>query len=77
MYADGYSFIKAFKPIDHKILTVHACDIKHISNWMHQNHVKMNDGNTEFITFGTGSCLKKEDLPELRVGDDVVKAQTP
>ena len=37
----------------------------------------MNDGNTEFITFGTGSCLKKEDLPELRVGDDVVKAQTP
>ena len=37
----------------------------------------MNDGNTEFITFGTGSCLEKEDLPELRVGDDVVKAQTP
>ena len=53
-YADDHSFIKAFKAIDHKILTVHACDIKHISDWMHQNHVKMNDGNTEFITFGTG-----------------------
>ena len=37
----------------------------------------MNDGNTEFITFATKSCIKKEDLPELRVGDDVAKAQTP
>ena len=33
----------------------------------------MNNGKTEFITFGTRSCLKKQYLPEIRVGDDVVK----
>ena len=71
-YADDHSFIKAFKPIDHKILTELELEIKHISDWIHQNHLKMNN-ETEFITFGTRSCLKKQDLTEIRVGDDVMK----
>ena len=33
----------------------------------------MNDRKTEFITFGTSSYLKKQDLPEIRVRDDMVK----
>ena len=33
----------------------------------------MNNGKTEFIAFGTGPCLKKQDLLEIRVGDDVLK----
>ena len=33
----------------------------------------MNKRKTEFITFGTTSCLKKQDLSETRVGGDVVK----
>ena len=42
-HADEHSFTKAFKPIDHKILTEFELDIKHISDWM-QNHLKMNNG---------------------------------
>ena len=72
-YADDHSFIKSFKPTDHKILTKLELDIKHVSDWMHQNHLKMNNGKTEFITFGTRSCLKKQYLSEIRVGNDVVK----
>ena len=33
----------------------------------------MNNRKTEFITFGKKSCLKKQDLHEIRVGHDVVK----
>ena len=33
----------------------------------------MNNGKTEFITFRTRSCLKRQNLPEIRLGDDVVK----
>ena len=40
---------------------------------MHQNHLTMNNGKTEFITFGTRISLKKQDLPEIRVGEDVLK----
>ena len=36
-------FIKLFSPIYHKILTDLELDIKHISDWMHQNHLKMNN----------------------------------
>ena len=45
-YADDHSFIKSFSPIDHKILTDLELDIKQISDWMHQNHLKMNNGKT-------------------------------
>ena len=72
-YADDHSFIKSFSLIDHKILTDLELDIKHISDWMHQNHLKMNNGKTEFITFGTRLCLQKQDFSEIRVGNDVVK----
>ena len=43
-YVDDHSFIKAFKPIDHKILTECELNIKRISDWMHQNRLKMNNG---------------------------------
>ena len=59
--------------IDHKILTEPELDIKHISDWMFQNHLKMNNAKTEFITFGTRSGLKKQHLSEIRVGNYVVK----
>ena len=72
-YEDDHSFTKVFKPIDHKILTELELDIKYISDWMHQNHLKMNNGKTEFITFWTRPCLKNQDLPEIIVGDDVAK----
>ena len=52
-YADDHSFIKSFSPIDHKILTDLQLDIKHIIDWMPKNHLKMNNGKTEFITSGT------------------------
>ena len=55
------------------ILTELELDIKHISDLMYQNHLKMNNKKKEFITFGTRSHLKKQDLPEIGVGDDVVK----
>ena len=50
-YADDHPFIKLFSPIDNNILTELELDIKHISEWMYQNHLKMNDAKTEFITF--------------------------
>ena len=40
---------------------------------MHQNHLKMNNGKAEFITFGNKIMPQKQYLPENRVGDDVVK----
>ena len=33
----------------------------------------MNNGKTDFITYGTRSCLKKQYLSDIRVGNDVVK----
>ena len=42
-YADDHSFIKSFSPTDHNILTGLELNIKHISDWMHQNHLKMNN----------------------------------
>ena len=48
-------------------------DIKHISEWMYQNHLKMNDTKTQFITHGSNSGLKKQILPEIRVGNKVIK----
>ena len=62
-----------FSPIYHESLTDLELDIKHISDCMHQNHLKMNNGKTEFITFGTRSCLQKQYLSEITVGNDVVK----
>ena len=38
---DAHSLIKSFKPIDCKILTECELDMKHISDWMHQKHLKM------------------------------------
>ena len=58
-YADNHSFIRVFKPIYHKVLTELELDIKNISDWMHLNHLKMNNGKTEGITCETRSCLKK------------------
>ena len=50
-YADDHSFINSFSPIDNYILTELELDIKHISDWMYQNHLKMNDAKTEFINY--------------------------
>ena len=61
-YADDHSFITSFSPIDHKILTDLELDIKHISDWMHQNHLKMYNGKN-----------REQDLSEIRVENDVVK----
>ena len=72
-YADDHSFIKSFSPIDHKILTELELDIKHISDWMYQKHLKMNNVKTEFITFGSRSSLQKQYLSEITVGNDVLK----
>ena len=66
-YADDHSFIKSFKPTDHKILTDLELDIKHSSDWMYQNDLKMNNGKTELIPFGTRSCLKEQYLPKLKL----------
>ena len=66
-YADDHSFIKSFSPIDHKSLTDLELNIKHISDWMHQNHLKMNNGKTEFIIFGTRSCLKSNTYLKLEL----------
>ena len=59
-YADDHSFIKSFSPIDNNILTELELDIKHISEWMYWNHLKMNDAKTELITYGSKSGLKNK-----------------
>ena len=73
-YAGDHSFIKSFSPIDNNILTELELAIKHISDSMYQNHLKMNDAKTEFITCGSRSGLKKQILSEIRVGNEVVKS---
>ena len=73
-YADDHSFIKPFSPIDQNILPELELDIQNISDWMYQNHLKMNNAKTELITFGSRSGLKKQQLPEIRVGNEVVKS---
>ena len=59
-YADDHSFIKSFSPINNNILTELELDIKHISEWMYQNHLKMNDTKTELITYASKSGLKNK-----------------
>ena len=73
-YTDDYSFIKSFSPINHNILSELELDIRHISDWMYWNHLKMNNAKREFITFGSRSGLKKQYLSEIRVGNEVVKS---
>ena len=73
-YADDHSLIKSFSPIDYNILLQLELDIKHISDWMYWNHLKMNNAKTEFITFGSRSGLKKQYLSEIRVGNYMVKS---
>ena len=60
-------------PIDHGILTELEFDIKHISGWMYQNLLKLNNAKTEFITVGSRSSIKKQYLSEIKVRNDVVK----
>ena len=69
------TFIKSFPPIDNNIHTELELDIKYISKWMYQNHLKMYDAKTELITYGSKSGLKKQILTEIRVGNEVVKIQ--
>ena len=73
-YADDHSFIKPFSPMDQNILPELELDIQNISDWMYWNHLKMNNAKTELITFGSRSGLKKQQLPEIRVGNEVVKS---
>ena len=73
-YADDHSFIKPFSPINQNILPELELNIQNISDWMYQNHLKMNNAKTELITFGSRSGLKKQQLPEIRVGNEVVKS---
>ena len=49
-------------------------DIQNISDWMYQNHLKMNNAKTELIEFGSRSGLNKQQLSEIRVGNEVVKS---
>ena len=68
-YADDHSFIKSFSLVDNSILTELELDIKHISDWIYWNHLKMYGAKTEFITYGSKSGLKKQILSEIRVGN--------
>ena len=61
-YAEDHSFIKSFSPINNNILTELELDIKHISDWMYRNHLKMNVVKTEFITYGSKSGLQKQNI---------------
>ena len=72
--ADGHSFIRSFLPIDNNILSELQLDIKNISDWMYQSHLKMNNSKTELITFGSRSGLKKQHLMEIKVRNEVVKS---
>ena len=56
-YVDDHSFIKSFSPIDNNIHMELELDIKHISEWVHQNHLNMNNAKTELITYGSKSGL--------------------
>ena len=47
----SHSFIKPFSPIDQNILPELELDIQNISDWMYQNHLKMNNATSELITF--------------------------
>ena len=73
-YADDHSFIKHFSPMDQNVLPELELDIQNISDWMYWNHLKMNNAKTELITFRSRSGLKKQQLPEIRVGNEVVKS---
>ena len=60
--------------MDQNILPELELDIQNISDGMYWNHLKMNNAKTELITFGPRSGLKKQQLPEIRVGNELVKS---
>ena len=69
-FADDHSFKKAFTPggEDEKVtITKLESALKSVKHWMDQNRLKMNDGKTEFIIFGSAQKLNKCETNTLDV----------
>jgi hypothetical protein len=75
-YADDHALKKSFPANDHAqeslvILSLEEC-LVNIKIWMNANRLKMNEGKTEFILFGSTRLLGKCNSNELNVNGMVV-----
>ena len=68
-YADDHAIIHAFIPESNNIKQKKENVIGKIKTWMEENHLKMNNGKTQFIIFGTTNNLKKNTLDNIEIGN--------
>ena len=73
-FADDHSFKKEFKPSVNESTSVASLEdsLKSVKTWMDANRLKMNDGKTEFIIFGSKRMLQQCQTEELDVNSVTV-----
>ena len=77
-YADDTQLYTSFTPGEDELLAVERLQscIKALRTWMYQNKLKLNDGKTEFIVFGTPAGLRKVITSTLLVGNQLIPASS-
>jgi hypothetical protein len=77
LYADDTQLYVSCDPedIESAVSRMEAC-IEEISQWMHANHLKLNDSKTEFLTLGTKHQLSQIGNVSIRIGDENIPSAT-
>ena len=72
-YADDHAFHDSFKIENEKdVIKRIEQKLDEVKTWMSANRLKMNDGKTEIIFFGSKSNLSKVTTTEVRIGNDYI-----
>ena len=75
LYADDTQLYVSCDPedIESAVCRMEAC-IRDIRKWMHENHLKLNDSKTEFLTLGTKHQLSQLGDVSIRIGEESILA---
>ena len=72
-YADDHAFHDSFHVnTENEVINRIECKLDEVKTWMSANRLKMNDGKTEIIFFGTKANLEKIETTEVRIGNDFI-----
>jgi hypothetical protein len=73
LYADDTQLYVSCDPdnIESATACMEAC-IEEIRQWMHENHLKLNDSKTEFLIIGTKHQLSQLGDVSIKIGDEAI-----